>query len=59
MDTHTLQTSLIITSVHNSGDISGIMCTVETADGFKMACVLTHLIFHGLKNLLSKKREKD
>lgn len=41
----TLKTELIITSVHNSGDISGIMCTVELVDGYKMACALTHLIF--------------
>jgi len=60
----TLQTSLIITSVHNSGDISGIMCTVEIADGYKMACALTHLIFPRTEKLYSeitdyqKKREK-
>ncbi len=41
----TLKTELTITSVYNSGDISGIMCTVEIADGYKMACALTHLIF--------------
>ena len=41
----TLKTELTITSVINSGDISGIMCTVELADGHKMACALTHLIF--------------
>ena len=41
----TLKTELTITSVYNSGDISGIMCTVELDDGYKMACALTHLIF--------------
>lgn len=41
----TLKTELTITSVYNSGDISGIMCTVELTDGYKMACALTHLIF--------------
>ncbi len=41
----TLKTELTITSVHNSGDISGIMCTVELVDCYKMACALTHLIF--------------
>ena len=41
----TLMTKLTITSVHNSGDVSGIMCTVELIDGYKMACALTHLIF--------------
>ena len=41
----TLKTALTVTSVMNSGDISGIMCRVETADGYKMACALTHLVF--------------
>ncbi len=41
----TLKTELKITGVYNSGDTSGIMCTVEIADGYKMACALTHLIF--------------
>ncbi len=42
----TLKTELTITNVHNSDeDISGIMCTVELVDGYKMACALTHLIF--------------
>jgi len=60
----TLKTELTITSVHNSGDISGIMCTVELADGYKMACALTHLIFSKTVKLYSeiadyqKKREK-
>jgi hypothetical protein len=60
----TLKTELIISSVHNSGDISGIMCTVELIDGYRMACALTHLIFSKTDKLYSaisdyqKKREK-
>jgi Ser-tRNA(Ala) deacylase AlaX len=60
----TLKTELTITSVHNSGDISGIMCTVEIADGYKMACALTHLIFSKTEKLYAvitdyqRKREK-
>jgi len=60
----TLKTELTITSVHNSGDISGIMCTVELDDGYKMACALTHLIFSKTVKHYSeiadyqKKREK-
>ncbi len=41
----TLKTELTITGVHNSGDISGIMCVVELVDGYKLVCALTHLIF--------------
>ena len=60
----TLKTELTITSVHNSGDISGIMCTVEITDGFKMVCALTHLIFSKTEKLnaeitdYQRKREK-
>jgi hypothetical protein len=60
----TLKTELSITSVHNTGDISGIMCTVELADGYKMACALTHLIFSMKETLYTeitdyqRKREK-
>jgi len=60
----TLNTDLTITSVHNSGDISGILCTVEIADGYKMACALTHLIFPRTEKLYveitdyQRKREK-
>ncbi|MCT4614218.1 MAG: hypothetical protein N4A49_05000 [Marinifilaceae bacterium] len=60
----TLKTELTITSVQNSGDISGIMCAVELIDGYKMACALTHLIFSKTNNLYSEitnyqiKREK-
>jgi len=50
--------------VINSGDVSGIMCTVELIDGYKMACALTHLIFSKTIKLYSEisdyqnKREK-
>lgn len=60
----TLKTELTITSVHNSGDVSGIMCTIELVDGYKMACALTHLIFSRTISFYSeiadyqKKREK-
>jgi hypothetical protein len=60
----TLKTELTVTSVHNSGDISGIMCTVELVDGYKMACALTHLIFSRTETLYTeitdyqRKREK-
>jgi len=60
----TLKTELTITSVYNSGDISGIMCIVELVDGYKMACALTHLVFSRKVTLYSeiadyqKKREK-
>lgn len=60
----TLKTELTLTGVHNSGDISGIMCIVELIDGYKMACALTHLIFTKTTFLYSeitdyqRKREK-
>ena len=60
----TLKTELTIISVYNSGDISGIICTVEIIDGYKMACALTHLIFLSKSVLYTeitfyqKKREK-
>jgi hypothetical protein len=59
-----LKTELTITSVFNSGDISGIMCTVEIFDGYKIACGLTHLIFSRTEKLYAeitdyqRKREK-
>lgn len=59
-----LKTELTIISVHNSGDISGIMCAVELVDGYKMACALTHLIFSKSEKLYAditdyqRKREK-
>ena len=60
----TLKTELTITSVHNSGDISGIMCIVETEDGYSLACALTFLIFKSSTMMYSeiteyqRKREK-
>ncbi len=41
----TLKTELTITDVHNSGDISGIMCTVQNNNENVIICALTHLIF--------------
>ena len=41
----TLKNELTITTVHNSGDISGIMCVIEQKTKNVIACGLTHLIF--------------
>ena len=41
----TLKSKLTITSVFNSGDISGIICTIKFGDDKVHACSLTHLIF--------------
>ena len=41
----TLNTALSITDVFNSGDISGIMCTVSNVGEEVIACGLTHLLF--------------
>lgn len=41
----TLKTELTITNVHNSGDISGIMCTVQNNNEKVIICSLIHLIF--------------
>ena len=41
----TLHTEMTITSVFNSGDISGILCTVEAEGVIGLACSLTHLSF--------------
>ena len=40
----TLKSELTITSVMNSGDISGIMCVIEDKEQ-RLVCGLTHLIF--------------
>ncbi|MFO0321493.1 MAG: hypothetical protein ACK504_03600 [Bacteroidota bacterium] len=40
----TLKTELIIKEVHNSGNLSGIMCVIKV-DKNVFACGLTHLIF--------------
>jgi hypothetical protein len=60
----TLKTELTITNVHNSGDISGIMCTVQNINENVIICALTHLIFSPRCPLYSeicdyqRKREK-
>ena len=41
----TLKSKLTISSVINSGDISGIMCLVDENNQNKIACSLTHLTF--------------
>lgn len=41
----TLNTILTITDVFNSGDISGIMCTISNDGDNVTACGLTHLVF--------------
>ena len=41
----TLKSELTITTVHNSGDISGIMCVIDQKTKDVIACGLTHLIF--------------
>ena len=41
----TLKTELTITDIHNSGDISGIMCVVSNNEKNVIACALTHLHF--------------
>ena len=41
----TLKSKLTITNVLNSGDISGIMCTVMENGVNVIVCGLTHLIF--------------
>ena len=60
----TLKTELTITSVHNSGDISGIMCAVQNNKENVLVCALTHLIFSAKNPLYTeisdyqRKREK-
>lgn len=41
----TLNTELTISSFHNSGDISGIMCAVEENKENVLVCGLTFLVF--------------
>lgn len=40
----TLKSELIVKDVFNSGDISGIICTIEQTGDEALACGLTHLI---------------
>lgn len=60
----TLKSELKITSVHNSGDVSGIMCVVQNSKENVIACALTHLIFSNKSPLFNeileykRKREK-
>jgi len=39
-----LKTELVVKDVYNSGDISGIICTIEKYEDEVLACGLTHLI---------------
>ncbi len=39
----TLKTELIVTNVFNSGDVTGILCTIEKKGNEVLACALTHL----------------
>lgn len=39
-----LKTELIVKDVYNSGDVSGIVCTIEQTGDEAIACGLTHLI---------------
>ena len=41
----TLKSHVTIISVFNSGDISGILCTLEIDNKEGYACSLTHLLF--------------
>jgi hypothetical protein len=40
----TLNTELTVVDVFNSGDISGILCTIEYEGEAPLACGLTHLV---------------
>lgn len=50
----TLKSELTITDVFNSGDMSGIMCTVHNDNDEVMACSLSHLIFSRKEPLYNK-----
>lgn len=39
----TLKTKLLVDSVHNSNDISGIVCAIKMENDEVLACGLTHL----------------
>jgi len=58
----TLKSKLTITSVFNSGDISGIMCTVMENNDNVIACSLTHLLFerkfHLYKDILDYQQKR-
>jgi len=59
----TLKSKLTITSVFNSGDISGIMCTVMENEGNVIVCSLTHLIFdskfHLYKDIIDYQQKRS
>jgi len=58
----TLKSRLTITSVFNSGDMSGIICTVQEIDDTVLACSLTHLTFepnfHLSKEIIEYQRKR-
>ncbi len=60
----TLKSEIIITDIHNSGDISGIMCVIQNEEENIFACALTHLTFSPTSPLYNeifdyqRKREK-
>ena len=59
----TLKSKLTITSVFNSGDISGIMCTVMENEDNVIACSLIHLIFdskfHLYKDIIDYQQKRS
>ena len=59
----TLKSKLTITSVFNSEDISGIMCTVMENEGNVIVCSLTHLIFdskfHLYKDIIDYQQKRS
>ncbi len=50
----TLKTELIVKDVFNSGDVSGIICTIEQKNDEVIACGLTHLIISSKHPLFSE-----
>lgn len=59
----TLKSKLTITSVFNSGDVSGIMCAVMEKEDNIIACGLTHLTFdpkfHLYKEITDYQRKRN
>ncbi len=53
----TLKSELIVKDVFNSGDISGIICTLEQENDEVIACGLTHLIISTNHPLFKEIRE--
>ena len=60
----TLKTELVVKDVYNSGDVSGIVCTIGQKEDEAIACGLTHLIISSRHSLFKeiidyqKKRNK-